>query len=209
MEIKPSVDDPLDAATFDRWYWPKPELEALCVRFGLPRSGGKDALRARILHWLKTGEVLRPAVRKPGTNWSKATLTTETRISEDISFGPNVRRFFKAQIGARFSCHSDFMDWVRGNPGKTLGDAVAAWHDLEARKDDPSFRREIAPHNNYLQYLRDFRDANPGLDQSAAKQAWETRKAMPIEGERIVYRSEDAHFPANDQAIKPERRVRK
>lgn len=193
MTHKPDPTDPMDAATFKKWYWDKPELTQICVQLGLPKTGGKDALRARVLRFLETGEVLRPAPRgKARFNWAKADLTRETAITEDVSFGPNFRRFMAGQIGPGFVCHSDFMDWVRGHPGKTLADAIEAWFALEARKDNPEFRRDIAPHNNYLQYLRDYRDANPTHSQDQAKAAWDRRKSQPIEGERIVYRPEDA-----------------
>ncbi len=193
MSTKPDTSEAMSAQTFDRWYWDKPELVEICVRLGLPKTGSKDALRARILTYLETGAIVPNTRRKPGAfNWARAELTTGTVITETVSFGPNFRRFMAAQIGDRFVCHADFMEWVRTHPGKTLGDAIAAWHRFDARHDDPAFRRDIAPHNNYLQYLRDYRDANPTHSIEAAKAAWEIRKRQPIEGDRIVYRAEDA-----------------
>ena len=194
MDHKPDPTAKMTAAEFDRWYWDKPELTAICVAQGLPKTGSKDTLRRRVLQFLETGEAPRDAARKRPAkfNWAKAELTAETRITDPMSFGPNVRRFFASQIGPQFVCHSDFMDWVRANPGETLGAAIEIWHQLEARKDDPAFRRKIAPHNNFLQYLRDYRDANPAHSQHQAKAAWERRKHQPIEGERIVYHPDDA-----------------
>lgn len=193
MSKKPLPTEVASADQFDAWYWDKPELVAICVHLKLPKTGGKDALRDRVLHFLKTGETLRPTrISKKGFNWSSAVLTRDTLITDTVSFGPNMRRFLTQEIGKSFVCHSDFMDWVREHPGKTLGDAIAIWHELEQRKADPGFRRQIAPHNNYLQYLRDYRDANPEHSQKDAIAAWQARKALPIDGERIVYKSEDA-----------------
>lgn len=182
----------MTAQRFDRWYWDKPELVEICVGLGLPKSGSKDVLRARILTYLETGTVVPNPRKKTGAfNWARAELGTETVITETVSFGPNFRRFMTAKIGDRFVCHSDFMDWVRAHPGKTLGDAIAAWQRLDARQENPEFRRDIAPHNNYLQYLRDYRHANPTHSINDARAAWEKRKHQPIEGDRIVYRAED------------------
>ena len=195
MDNKPRTTDPMDARSFDHWYWDKRELTEICVHLGLPKTGSKDALRARVLTFLETGNVQRPKRQnktKGQFNWARAELSLDTVITDNVSFGPNFRRFMTAQIGKSFSCNSDFMVWVRDNTGKTLSDAVAAWRGLEARKDDPQFRRDIAPHNNYLQYLRDYKDANPLRSIEDAKSAWEIRKRQPIDGERIVYRDEDA-----------------
>lgn len=195
MDTKPNTTDHMDARSFDRWYWDKRELLEICVNLGLPKTGAKDALRARILTFLETGNVVqpkRPVNNKGHFNWARTELSLDTVITDNVSFGPNFRRFMTTQIGKSFSCHSDFMAWVRDNTGKTLSDAVAAWRSLEERKNDPQFRRDIAPHNNYLQYLRDFKDANPQRSLEDAKSAWEIRKRKPIDGERIVYRDEDA-----------------
>jgi len=192
MQVKPNPTDRMDAPTFDAWYWDKPELVAICTHLGLPKTGGKDALRDRVLTFLRSGEVKRETPKQRGRfNWARETLTLETVITETVSFGPNFRTFMAAQIGPAFSCHADFMTWVRAHPGQTLSDAIDAWHALDARKNTPGFRREIAPHNNYLQYLRDYRDANPDHGQDEAKAAWHDRKKRPIEGQRIVYAPED------------------
>lgn len=192
MSGKPSVQDPMTAETFGGWFWTKPELTMLCKRYGLSLAGGKDELRARVRHFLQTGKRLTPAPRKRGGfDWARETLTLDTELTETVSFGPNLRRFMADQIGPSFTCTSDFMDWARSHPGSTLADAVIAWFDLDSRRADPAFRSSIAQHNNYLQYLRDFRDACPDLTQDHAKAAWARRKTMPMTGERIVFHPDD------------------
>ncbi|MEM9870803.1 MAG: DUF6434 domain-containing protein [Pseudomonadota bacterium] len=183
----------MSAAAFDRWYWPADALRAFCERLGIPAAGTKAALRARVLAAL-AGEPLPAAPKRSCTstfNWAKAELTPHTVITDSISFGPNVRRYFKAAIGPKFSCHSDFMDWMRANAGATLADAVVAWTTLEARKDDPGFRREIATCNNYLQYLRDARDAYPELSLEDAKACWDAKKIRPAPGGYVRFEPGD------------------
>ncbi|WP_299550698.1 DUF6434 domain-containing protein [uncultured Tateyamaria sp.] len=192
-DTRPPVDPNMTAAEFDRWYWPVDALKTFCDGLDIPATGTKATLRARVLSAL-SGAPLPKAPKRSGTstfNWAKADLTANTRITDNVSFGPNVRGYFKAAIGPKFSCHSDFMDWMRANAGATLADAEQAWHTLEARKDDPTFRREIATCNNYLQYLRDARDTHPDLSLDQAKACWDAKKVQPAPGGYVHFDSDD------------------
>ncbi|NET33234.1 MAG: hypothetical protein F6K19_14640 [Cyanothece sp. SIO1E1] len=140
---KPKITDINSSTAFQSWYWLKAEMVEKCKQLGIPYTGGKFELRDRIIYALENDGAVLPIVEKPKPkskfNWSKATLNLDTEITDNIKFGPNFRRFMSAQIGPHFSCHSDFMDWVREHPGKTLRDAVIKWEELERRKEDPSF----------------------------------------------------------------------
>ncbi|MEM6634504.1 MAG: DUF6434 domain-containing protein [Pseudomonadota bacterium] len=195
QELRPSVDRRMHAEDFERWYWPVEHLKRFCDVLELHKSGTKAELRERVTAALRHPGQNRTVTqrRRPAGsfNWSKETLTRDTIITDTVSFGPNVRSFFKAEIGKTFVCHSDFMDWVRGNPGASLGDAVAAWLILEERKDDPTFRREIASCNNYLQYLRDARDRNPGLSLHDAKRCWDYKNVRPARDGYVIFEQKD------------------
>ncbi len=198
MTERPDFSASMTAPEFLRWYWPKASLMTIARSLGLPAGGSKAELRAAIAHALdpKTPapEPRKAASKTSGFNWSREMLTLDTVITEDIRFGPNLRRFMTAQIGPRFSCHGDFMEWARTNAGATLRDAVAEWHRLEARKQDPDFRRDIAPHNNYLQYLRDFQDNNPGRTRAEAKRCWDAKKRRPAHNGLVVYEPADLAY---------------
>ena len=195
---RPPVDPGMSADEFDRWYWSVADLDAFCTLLDLSKSGRRAERRDRVLQHLRGEPAASLAPRssraKGSFNWSKATLTRDTEITDSISFGPNVRGFFRDQIGAKFVCHSDFMDWVKANPGETLADAIDAWWALEARKDDPGFRREIASCNTYLRYLRDIRDAHPKLPMDAAKTCWDHKKLRPAPGGEVIYEPDDLKF---------------
>ncbi|APX13382.1 DUF6434 domain-containing protein [Tateyamaria omphalii] len=183
----------MTATEFDRWYWPVDALKAFCEALDIPATGTKATLRDRVAAAL-SGAPLPKAPKRSGTstfNWAKADLTPDTVITDTVSFGPNVRGYFKSRIGPKFSCHGDFMDWMRSNTGATLADAEQAWHMLEARKDDPTFRREIATCNNYLQYLRDARDAHPDLTLEQAKACWDAKKIQPAPGGYVRFETVD------------------
>ncbi len=199
-ETRPDVDAAMSRQEFERWYWPVADLVTFSEHLGLSKSGRKAELRERVALRLGGEEV--PALMFPQKikadkfNWGKAELSRCTVISASISFGPNVRGFFKREIGKTFVCHSDFMDWVRENTGATLGDAIEAWHLLEARKEDSEFRREIATCNNYLQYLRDIRDAHPDMTLTEAKACWDHKKVRPATDGRVIYEPSDLRFSA-------------
>ncbi|MEM6587820.1 MAG: DUF6434 domain-containing protein [Pseudomonadota bacterium] len=194
-ETRPCIDADISGKEFERWYWPVEDLKKFCEILNLSKSGTKAELRTRVAFELThPGQMptREPRIPKPGSfKWSTANLSKDTVITEDVSFGPNLRGFFKAEIGKAFVCHSDFMDWVRNNVGASLGDAIEAWKVLEDRKQDPEFRREIASCNNYLQYLRDARDRHPDLSLDAAKACWDYKKIRPAQNGRVVFEDAD------------------
>ncbi len=194
-DIRPTPGCDMDSECFQRWYWPIKYLKQFCDLLGLPKHGTKEALRNRVFEALgNPGQPIKADAPKRKTtafNWAKENLTRDTIITDEISFGPNLRGFLKEEIGKSFSCHSDFMAWVRSNTGATLQDAIDAWRVLEERKEDPTFRREIAECNNYLQYLRDARDTTPGLSLDGAKRCWEYKSVRPAHGGYVVFEESD------------------
>jgi Domain of unknown function (DUF6434) len=60
-------------------------------------------------------------------DWHHSPLYSHTVIAPDYRNTQNVRRFFKAEIGERFTFDRAFMAWMQGNAGRTLGDAVDEW----------------------------------------------------------------------------------
>ena len=192
---RPDFTDIESGAAFNNWYWLKAEMVEICKAMGLPYSGGKFELRDRIMYALdNNGQLLRQPTKKKNKsrfNWARETLSHDTVITDNVSFGPNFRRFMTAQIGPRFSCHSDFMDWVKAHPGKTLRDAILKWEELERRKQDPTFRRTIASHNMFSQYVRDFLDDNEGKTFKEAHRFWELKKQLPMKDGFVRYEKSD------------------
>ncbi|HAA10261.1 MAG TPA: hypothetical protein DCE41_00660 [Cytophagales bacterium] len=187
---RPPIEDIQTGAEFNRWYWLKVELVDLCKRMHLPSTGSKFLLRDRIMYALDhNGEVMPEAKNRTISkfNWAKEVLTRETLITDNVTFGQNFRRFMKGQVGEKFSFHTDFMDWVKNHQGSTLGDAVEHWYSLEEQKKDPDFRNEIADHNMYNQYTRDFLEDNPTLLPADARKYWLLKKGLPTEDGFVRY----------------------
>ena len=123
MADRPSFTDLASSDDFLSWYWLKAEMVQYCKEAGLPHSGSKFELRDRIAYALDhDGAVLQQKKPKPTStfDWAGAELTSNTIITDNVSFGPNFRNFMSDQVGTKFSCHADFMDWVKSNTGKTL-----------------------------------------------------------------------------------------
>ncbi|WP_430908238.1 DUF6434 domain-containing protein [Maribacter sp. 2-571] len=192
---RPPFEDIRTGAEFNRWYWLKEELVAICKQANIPGNGRKFELRDRIIFALDhPNEPLPKApkkVKKSTFNWARASLSLDTKITDSVSFGPNFRNFMKSHVGKRFSCHSDFMDWVKANTGKTLEDAVMIWHELEDRKKNPDFKRAIAANNMLAQYVRDFLADNPEKRFKDALHHWKIKKTLPTETGFVVYEISD------------------
>ena len=167
----------------------------ICKQAGLPTAGRKFDLRDRIMYALDNeGKVkLETQKKKPTSkfNWAKAELDLQTPITDNVSFGPNFRKFMKREIGDSFYCHSDFMAWVKANSGKTLEEAVQKWHALEKRKKDPKFKRKIADNNMFAQYVRDFLGENPGNTIKEVKKFWLLKKRLPTQDGFVRYEKSD------------------
>jgi len=192
---RPEFSEISSGAAFNKWYWLKEEMVEICKSAGLPYHGSKFTIRDRIIYALDNNGAIKPEPQrlkaKSKFNWAKETLSLDTLITDNISFGPNFRRFMSSQLGSRFSCHSDFMNWVKSNTGKTLQDAAMAWEQLEQRKLDPNFKRDIAANNMYSQYIRDFSEDNPGATIQEIKQYWLLKRSLPTETGFIKYHPSD------------------
>lgn len=192
---RPKFEDIKTGKEFNQWYWLKDEMVEICKRAGLPSTGRKFDLRDRIMYALDNHGKVKPQTKKKKAkstfNWAKSELTLETTITDNVSFGPNFRRFMKSEIGNHFSCHSDFMDWVKDNKGKTLRDAVTEYARLEKRKENPDFKREIADNNMFNQYVRDFMEDNPEETLKNARKYWLLKRQLPTKDGFVRYEQSD------------------
>ncbi|MEO1366818.1 MAG: DUF6434 domain-containing protein, partial [Acidobacteriota bacterium] len=191
MAGRPDITTLTDGAEIRRWYWMKSELLEECRRLGLKVSGGKFRLLDRIAHYHDTGEATFPgdkAAKVTSTfNWRSAELTLATVITDSYRNSQNVRRFFKSHVGPHFTFKTAYMAWMRENTGKTLADAVEAIKRMEAESRRPGFQSEIADHNQFNRYTRDFLADNPQMGMDEVRRFWALKRAMPSEDGRHGY----------------------
>lgn len=192
-EQRPNLNTITSAEEFRRWYWLKEELVAYCRDHKIPYSAGKFELIERIAHYMETGTILKSKkkIKKSTFDWATETLTLETVIMDSYKNTQAVRKFMTDHIGENFSFNIDFMAWMRANTGKTLADAIEQWQILEARKNDADFQTDIAHHNQYNQYLRDFFADNPELDMQSARICWDYKRSLPSDTGRHIYETSD------------------
>ncbi len=69
-----------------------------------------------------------------------------------------------------------FMNWMKANAGKTLGDAIEEWKRLEAEKKANTKPKDIAPQFEYNRYLRDFLADNPHADRALGIKLWKIKR---------------------------------
>ena len=193
LATRPPIEAITRGSELRRWYWRKDELLARARTLGVRTSGGKFLILDRIAHCLDTGETVLPGdvkARPASTfDWHSAELTPETVITDSYRSSQNVRRFFKAQLGAGFRFNIAFMDWMRNNAGKTLADACAAYREIrQAEKETPA---SIPEHNQFNRYTRDFLDDNPNLSMSDVRRVWALKIKRPSETGRHVYERSD------------------
>ncbi|MCP4536144.1 MAG: SAP domain-containing protein [Chloroflexi bacterium] len=172
---RPALNDQISLLDFRAFYWLKSELIAFCQRHGLPTTGSKTSLAERIVVFLSTGEMRRPRIERRA--WAKM----PDRFSHDTVVGPNwrcsqeLRAFFVAEIGPQFHFNGVMRDFIKKDGvGKTLQDAIDAWHQEKRR---PRAKTEIAPQFEYNRHVREFFKQNPGKTLHDAISAWNEKKA--------------------------------
>jgi len=189
--IRPEIATISSSSELRRWYWLKVELAAQARRLGVKSSGGKFTILERLCYFYDTTDKKWPGDEGPKIvskfDWHSSELTKDTIITDNYSNTKNVRRFFQTHIDKRFKFNVDFLDWFKGNIGKTLGDAEQYW---QAQRANPTSTK-IKPHNQFNQYARDFMSDNPSLDMKDVRRFWALKKMLPSETGRHEYERSD------------------
>jgi len=193
VDARPDISTLKTGSDLRRWYWRKAELVDHARSLGLRTSGGKFEILDRIAHFLDTGEAPRAKPRKASSrfDWHGADLTPETRITDSYRNTQNVRRFFKSQVGEGFKFNIEFMAWMKANTGRTLAEACDEYRAMRAREAAPGFQSQIADHNQFNQYTRDFLAANPKLGLDDVRRVWAQKIQQPSETGRHTYDPSD------------------
>ncbi|WP_420860882.1 DUF6434 domain-containing protein [Algirhabdus cladophorae] len=192
---RPAIETLTTGDDLRQWYWLKAELVDYAKILGVKTTDGKFTILERICHTLDTGETVWPGdIRtkpKSKLDWHSADLTPETVITDSYKNSQNARRFFKSQLGDGFKFNIAFMKWMKDNTGKTLADAVEAFKEQQAATKDPNYQSEIAHHNQFNQYTRDFLADNPELGLKEVRHYWALKRQLPSPNGRHVYAPSD------------------
>jgi hypothetical protein len=180
---RPILDKNISLEDFKNYYWLKEELVRFCRDRGICVSGGKIEISSRIVAFLESGKIVRSNIKKIKNksifDWNNEHLSIGTVITGNYRNSENVRAFFKSEIGNTFRFNVAFMNWMRVNKGKTLGDAVVIWRKITEQKKDKGYKTEIAPQFEYNTYIRDFLYDNPGSSIKDAIASWKIKRDQP------------------------------
>jgi len=192
---RPEIDQITSGGELKRWYWRKDELVFHARSLGLKTTSGKFVILERIAHYLDTGETRCPGDKaKPKRStfdWHAEPLSKTTVITDSYKNTQNVRQFFKETVGERFKFNIAFMEWIKLNEGKTLGDACAAYIAIQNQHSAPEYKTEIKDHNQFNQYTRDFLADNPSLGMNDVRKAWAEKIKRPSDTGRHTYDPSD------------------
>lgn len=185
MEVKlmrPNLTKDISINSFTDFYWLKEELQSFCRENGISASGSKIEISDRIETYLRTGDI-RKTIRKSRVNKKvepRVDLSLDTVITENHRCSQDVRAFFKTVI-PKFHFSTYIQSYFKNNVGNTYRDTVNAWYAEEERKQDPSYKKKIAPQFEYNQFIRDFFAdlKNQGKSREEAIQAWNEIKKLP------------------------------
>ncbi len=193
--MRPELHAGIDPERFDAHYWYRQELLDLARKLELSCAGGKFQIHDRISHYLRSGERLGPQTHKPRSevDWRSASLSPETVITDSYRNTQNARAFFAKHIGPDFAFTIALMTWIKDNHGATLADALHAETERRAqvaRGEKP----EIAPHNQYNRFARDYAAHHPEAPREEMDSAWQAliREERPgSRGRGFVFLPED------------------
>ncbi|MCP4137672.1 MAG: cytoplasmic protein [bacterium] len=172
---RPELTKDLSAEEFMAWYWLKEELASFCSAHGLPTGGSKEAIAGRIRLFLETGEIKKPVSKgtRPKAEMPKQ-FKRETVVGEGWRCSQELRKFFEKELGEKFRYDGPMRDFIKKDGiGKTLGDAIALWHE---EKKKPREEKEIAKQFEYNRFVREFFKENKGASLQDAIAAWRKKR---------------------------------
>lgn len=176
---RPPLTPQISVSNFQACYWLKEELVAFCRAVGLSTAGTKQELAARICDYLQQKPIT-PASRAPKPRGKMPTpLTRATVIDATFRCSQELRRFFEAEIGPNFHFDAFMRDLVKNGQGKTLEQAINAWH---AHQQTPKTETEIEAQFEYNRHISQFFKDNPGKTFQDAVAAWKAKKALRNSG---------------------------
>lgn len=190
----------MPGAALDDYYWYLDELVAFCRAVGLPASGQKHEVLARVRLHLDGGspvDMSAVPTRRRAAPPGARRFAADTPVDDSFRCDEQTRAFFKQLIGPHFhfTAHLQrFRCEHRGAP-LTYGDLAREWIAEYERRKDKDYRPPIMPAWEYNKFVRDFladqsRNAGKGIREAAA--AW---NAMRLSSGPRDYASSVAGLP--------------
>lgn len=176
MDKRPALNKYISITDFKDFYWLKSELQEFCKKHKIPSTGAKIELAKSIEEYLLTGKIQTKKRTKALStfNWQTEDLSLETIITDSYKNSENVRAFFKKHIGSSFKFNVGWMNWIKENTGKTLQDAIDAYHCKKLAKGP----KTIAPQFEFNAYMKACKKEFPSLSHQEVVKMWNTKRTM-------------------------------
>ena len=171
------------------YYWLKEELVRFCGQLGIPATGQKLEILARIEAFLHGERFPEAAPQSESTSDmqqktasrntsakrrdSDAPLTLETPIV-NFKSDQKTREFFKSVVGPHFHFTAHMGDFMRDHPQLTYGEYAQEWQAEYERRKNADYKPPIMKSCEYNQFVRDFfaDEQNQGKSLRDAISAW-------------------------------------
>lgn len=162
------------------------ELRQLCIKKNLPSQGNKIILIIRIIHFIKTGQVIKdtkiPDISKAkrGIDYplDSNTLMLKGAYKNDLKN----RLFFKMLIGDYFHFTAFGIDWlnerwINGMP-PTYEEFAIMWKaEYAKRKEMPAAPKEEWA---YINFTQNFIKSNPNASRALIMQSWQNERTKKL-----------------------------
>lgn len=183
---RPSLNRHISVKDFREFYWLKAELQGFCREVGLPSSGGKREIAARIDAFLRSdgrapattrAHASRPRARV--NDLATSELSMSTRAPAGFTCSQAVRRFFEREVSPQFRFTVTLQQHIKANPGISFEQIAEQWRREHAARKAGTLEPPIAPQFEYNQFTRDFHadPNNAGKTRQDCLAAWKRTRA--------------------------------
>jgi SAP domain-containing new25 len=176
---------------FENGYWYAVEIKAFADKIGIPSASKlrKDELEKLIEHFLRTGEVIKPArkhltrsgardtekglnLKLPIVNYTSNKETKDFIVREALKIAPNLKR----KSGARYRLNRWREEQIDKGIKITYEDLVRQY--VKLNQLEGSFPQ--APSGRYINFLSDFLAGEKNSTREQALNAWGQLKKLNI-----------------------------
>ena len=176
---RPALSPALSGFELTRWYWLKAELAGLARELGVPATGSKDELTARLAAVLDGARPSPPRRRTAPAPPLPEPLTGATLIPAGQRCTEQLRDWMTGQVGPGFRFDAAMRDFVATGAGRTLAEAVEHWSATRGRRSD-----EIGSQFELNRFTRQWHEDHPGGTRAELLADWRTYRSLPTDARR-------------------------
>ena len=175
MRQRPQLTSSLSPEAFLDNYWLKTELLDFCREQGLGTTGSKAELAHRVEHYLRTGDQGAISRSRKISGSMPDNFDLDTVIGVGWRCTRQLRAFFTKVIGPGFRFNAVIRQFVHEQPGRTLADAIAAYHENKLAAQQP----KIGAQFEYNRFTREFWLTHPDASRDDLLAAWYQYRNTP------------------------------